>query len=312
MKNILTLVLLMVFSFNLLAQKTIQSKEKIEEETLIFKHKVKLLDDFLDRFNYKRTFDGERIKDVSNFNYDRAFMLKTLFDYDFYLNDSLFIQEFASDIVKENTYINFYETDWYSIVNATVSYSGIDYSIALKMQVESEKPDNRAKWVMKGVVAPFISMEKENSTKLLFIQPAAHETNFISLSEAFENNRQIVEYTDRDFSSDNLSIFLFLIKEGKAKFKQVNKISYVFKLKKWNFSVNNFNRMDHNSGWLIDYLEKNEDYQEIKKGKTSEIDRAENEIDTVIIKENELEITKTEEKEKFSKRKKSTNRRSNK
>lgn len=272
MKNIYILFFFIFFYTNLNAQISVNSDEKKNEETEIFKHKVKLLDDFMDRFNYRRNFEGEKIKKDSSFKYDRVFMIKTLFEYNYYMKDSILAQEFIQSVLKNTIELDFYADNWFSIVNATILYNKIPYKINLKMQIESEKADKRAKWVIKDVEAPFLAQDKENTG--LFIHPVANETNFISLSEAFNNAENIFEYTDSSFVTNDLSIFLFLIKTNQITFSNVNEISYIFNIKNWLFEVKSFNRMEHNSGWLICQLQKTGNEIEAKEKIITEDEQA--------------------------------------
>jgi len=306
MKQIYLFAFFITFFTYSYSQISINSEEKINEEAQIFKYKVKLLDDFMDRFNYERNFEGEKIKNDDSFKYDRAFMLKSLFEYEYYLKDSSLAQEFTQWILKNNITLDFYSNNWYSVANVTILYNKISYSADLKMQIESETSDRRAKWVIKDVAAPFLNVEKQNTN--LFIHPVAHETNFISLSEAFNNSQDIFEYTDSNFVTSELNIFLFLIKTKQLTLTKINEVSYIFDLQNWSFEVRNYNRMQYNSGWLICQLKKTKNVEITTTEKkesgigNSEKVNSENEqtekIDNQVIDVNNGNSTKTDKKKR--------------
>ena len=83
----------------------------------------------------------------------------------------------------------------------------------------------------------------------------SHELDFMNLRKALVKDGSPESYTLADFQPDYLTLFLYEVKKGLLKFKNVNRISFhFFSLEGWYFTLNNFNRTGYNSGWLISDL----------------------------------------------------------
>lgn len=96
-----------------------------------------------------------------------------------------------------------------------------------------------------------------------FIHPMSHELAFMNLRKAFAATDSISQFTVRRFRPDHLSVFLYEIKRGNLKFKQVDNVKFhFFQINGWYFELSQFNRPGYNNGWLISNLVKLNDARE--------------------------------------------------
>lgn len=236
---------------------------------------VKQLDQFVKRFNDEENLiTGQentlleiaaKRKNLITYQTERKKILLTLFN----LKDSSFFSNSVVDFINfvgddtNHVFISYYDAGWYATVNCSMTYKGKNKNVILTLENEGNKKQG-FKWVIAAVKSDFIniSVPQKDSTK--FISPMNHELGFMDLYNVFLDSRNIPQYTQNSFSPDDLSIFLFLVKNGDIKYVKVESIKYHFlQVKNWRFTVDYFNRPDINSGWLISSLAKASDTEKL-------------------------------------------------
>lgn len=252
-ENLLRLVLIFVFSLSFSSAANSQIYVGEEEN---FAFKVKQIDEFFERFNNS----GTLIKDYILKNYDglevsRKDLLNSLFDLK---STSLAKEEvvrFISLVDNPQNPVNlsFYDENWYARVKCTVVYHGKDSELLLMLRVQHEQGGS-SKWVVHQVYAEFLNTPDENNP-YASLNPMSHATNFLGLNRAFEDPENLKAYLTSSFLDDQLSKFAIEMQHNRISFKQVEDISYhFFQVDGWIFSVENFQRSEKNSGWLISRL----------------------------------------------------------
>lgn len=250
MRSVLYIFLFILYTTTSLAQvKSIDSSDVIND---ILTLKVKQLDEFIGLFN-----NDDNLWANKQTNYDLpterrgrlAFLLN-------HADSTLYnttTEEFINYTCREsnNSMLNFTDDNWYAKLICSVKYENKTQDISLVLKVEGNNEDGY-RWIIRGVDAPFIDMPLMKYDTVKFIGPINHELDFIDLFKVFEDHENISQYANKDFEFDGLSIFFFLIKTEKLQYKKVKSIQYQFlQIKDWIFTVENFNRMWSNSGWLI-------------------------------------------------------------
>lgn len=266
-----TLTILGIFLFQslLFSQLQLAGSDSIFEKKLL--HEVKQLDQFIGRFNLNENINGnkypEEYKDsakvhLSSFVSARKKILKSLFDFENFKNDTDLIKRFINDVSESSGFISFSDNNWFAEVKTTVLLNGNEKNARIILQIEKNSKDEY-KWVIKGVKADFLDFSSKKTED--FINPMSHETYFINLKKAFENKNNVIQYAYKGFKPDELSIFLYLISQNKIQLKQINSIRYHFlQIDNYIFTVDFLNRSAFNSGWLISHLMETNASQKIK------------------------------------------------
>lgn len=243
------LVLLLSAVAGARGQEIVQTHSHTEEEIFLMQ-KVKLLDEFIARFNYEKKIDGSRITEKNKPELSRKQMITSLIDYNFYvLSPPDSIEAFTDYFIKNNIGISFDTSDWRAEVNTKMKLDNKAVDVLLIMQIETNE-NGESKWVFKNAEAPFLVSQK-NQGGNKFIQPLSHELNFSEFRNVFKNPENITQYASRDYQANQLSAFFRLVESNRLKYEQVNSIQFVFEYPKYTFKISKHTRAEHNSGWLI-------------------------------------------------------------
>ena len=225
--------------------------------------RVKQLDEFMNRFNYERDIYNQPILSDDSLVQKRRTYLLHLFDRNYLLEneyDSNFeqqVQEFL-DVVTDTAkpvLLDFHDYKWYAQAEAIIRYRGKDYTAQVTLQTEIDSAKN-SKWVLKGFAADILKIDPVDTTGYCALSPVSHELNFSKLAKVTEtDSKNILRYSQADYSVDYLSIALFLIQTGQLKIQYLRKVCYYFlEVPYYIFEVTHFERDTDNSGWLISRL----------------------------------------------------------
>ena len=224
-----------------------------------FAFEVKQIDEFIERFdNRENTLIKEYVKaHFPDAQIERTSLIKGLFNQSDTTWKPGVVNEFIADVTNSTSpdFLSFYDSDWYAEVECQFSYSGKVQEAALTLKVQPEK-DGASKWIIAGVKADFLRLHSaSDSTKSL--NPISHGTDFLGLEKALSDKANLLNYFRRDFKNDQVTSFIYELKNGSLKFKQVNSIVYHFlQIDHWVFTIEQFSRDSRNSGWLISSLTK--------------------------------------------------------
>jgi len=258
-RTILTILGLFLFQSMLFSQFQLAGNDSVFEKKLL--HEVKQLDQFIGRFNLSENIYGNKYpqeyKDsakvhLSSYLSARKKILKSLFDFENFKNDTVLIKGFINYVSENSRFISFNDNNWFAEVNTTVQLNGNEKNASIILQIEKNSKDEY-KWVIKSVKADFLGFSSKKTED--FINPMSHETYFINLKKVFENTNQVKQYAYKGFKQDDLSIFFYLISQNKIQLKHINSISYQFlQIDNYIFTIDFLNRASFNSGWLISHL----------------------------------------------------------
>ena len=86
----------------------------------------------------------------------------------------------------------------------------------------------------------------------------SHATNFISLSRALRDKKNLPDYLDADFLSyPSSKSFVRALLKNQLEYLYVKNIRYHFlQIDGWIFTVNDYPRKSIHSGWLVSSLQK--------------------------------------------------------
>jgi len=227
---------------------------------------VKLLDEFVERFNYKKTFRNTVPDSAFRKEFSRQAYLSLLFNADEKRLDSgkagysptyrKLKDEFVNHVVQNKLMIDNLMTGVYAQARCEVTYKARKEEVTILFR-KMVYPSTASEWLIHRVYAPWLATPPLDSTVRITIAPNAHETNFMGVNRIFEGKKNLRQVQDTDFVYDNRVVFQYLLQNGEVQFKHVRKLTFYFtSIQGWVFTVKEFSRATLNSGWLISDLQK--------------------------------------------------------
>lgn len=218
--------------------------------------RVKQIDEFMRRFNLELDWQGEKIASCYDTVKCKKY-IKFLFDQNM-RNDSLLeavIDKFATNVVLNKIKTNYKDNDWYAEVVCKFLYCGKKYDLSLFLKTEHIE-DYKYKWVFCGVRSNLLNTTPFNENSKSIISPVDNEMNFMSLGEIFSKDAaNIAVYVGKNQQINDLSVFVFLVKNKLIDFVSMEEIKYhFFQVPGYVFTVQHFERKNANMGWLISFI----------------------------------------------------------
>lgn len=239
------------------------------EQEAIVRH-VKLLDQFMHRFNLEQNIKGERLQmpdsllnemrqdSIFDLKYKstRRLMLLSLFDRSSKsVKDTLLLNSMLDFIIDNNVYISLTDQTWEAETKVLVNVDKKADTLTLKLQNISVG-DSAAKWIIIGAEASFLQIPASSGNT--FIQPLAHETNFLELKRIFTHYETFEDVVVTNRMQDGLMLLRYFMSQKKIDFLRNLETKYLFyHFPGYVFHVEEAKRQNGNSGWLITKIEKN-------------------------------------------------------
>ena len=263
----LVLIYLIIQTSTICFSQGVLSTENQNEK--VFLVRTKQFFEFLDRFNYKSNFNGEKIDSAFKSKFPREKMINSLFD----LRDPRTITsgksfsrtylslktEFLNEVIHKNFLIHRYSDKVIAEAKSRVLVNGTPKTISIFLTQEVIGKD-MVKWVINGVKGDLFNFLKSDTAYVRFIPPSSNETDFMNLKRALEDTKYLQYYSSKDYEPDYLSVFYYMLSTGFVKFDYVEDVTYhIIDIPGWCIEVKDFNRNEMNSGWLIYNISKNSD-----------------------------------------------------
>lgn len=226
-----------------------------------FLYEVKLIDEFIERFNdepgsYIRTQSKALLGTDSMITRPR--LLRSLFDKKKQWHGTA--DSFTQEVCALNYGLEFTNSTWYARAVCLFMVDGKKVTLPVIMHIVKEK--DGAKWMIAGVDAallpPINATLGPSRGKADFIPTSACGTGFLYLQYVFEPESNPANYFDSAaLASQGVQRFLALIHGHRARFSRVTDVSYhFFGIPGWAFTVAQLKRKETNSGWLITELKR--------------------------------------------------------
>jgi hypothetical protein len=233
----------------------------------VFLVRTKQFIEFLDRFNYKTNFNGEKIDSVFKSKFPRDKMISSLFNLkDTRLDPSdksystTYIKqkaEFINEVIHKNLMIFRYSDNIIAEAKSRVLLNGTPKTISIFLTQEIIGKD-MVKWVINDVKGDIFNFLKSDTAFVRFIPPSSNETDFMNLKRALEDTKYLQYYSSKNYEPDYLTVFYYMLNTGLVKFDYVEDVTYhIIDIPGWCIKVKDFNRNEMNSGWLIYDISKN-------------------------------------------------------
>ncbi|MEM9673041.1 MAG: hypothetical protein ACFB15_06595 [Cyclobacteriaceae bacterium] len=244
----------------LIAASPIQGQDLIkayDDENFAFQ--VKLVDEFIERFNNTdSTLIKKYLKEEYNLEVDRHDLIVSLFNFTDKNWDKALIANFLNDVLQTSQppYLSFYDQNWYAKVVCLADYKAKPVSFELILSIEYDQESSTVNWAIRSLNSEDLGLcGNFDFSKLL--PPNAHGNHFLELRRVFATPEK---YYDSAQGADNLmNRLLRLSQQKELVFQGVKDVSYHFlQIDEWIFEVEEFERNEENSGWLISELIKAE------------------------------------------------------
>lgn len=259
MKRIVFLILVFSLSWSTNAQVYIDNTNDDESDLYA---ETKQINQFLRRFNAEEDKKGKRLYEKDRKYRDpklRQNYLENIFDLETSTVSSALREEFINEMNSETDgqFLDFYKGDWYAELDASFDYKGRETNLIMYMKIEKDRLGY--KWVISNIYfrkfEELFFPDTAGTKAPHFIHPMSHEINFMTLKKVFDRTSDLEYYSEKEFTPDQLTLFLYEIKNGNLKYNVVRNVKFHFlQLDGWYFEVKYFNRVGHNKGWLISNL----------------------------------------------------------
>lgn len=224
------------------------------------KYRVKLLDEFMARFNGEETHEMIAGED----SLKKDLNLLYLMDSEMFAanRDSMqqLSNEFADSIHANRTKLFFDDGQWFAEVKVNCTYENKTTQITLYLRPEEIKPFQH-RWVIVGAQGGILALTPSQRNHGLDILPNNHEVGFMALPKIhLFGNDKVLNYSAADYRTDQLTAFYTMIYTGVLKMNSADEITYHFlEVPGFAFTVKRQVRKGFNSGWLISQIKKIDD-----------------------------------------------------
>lgn len=222
--------------------------------------KVKLVDEFFNRFN-----GTEVRKDIPNKSKDarkkNLLMLLNLANYKSKNDPKILIADtMMQKVIKTNVNLHYNDTLWIAKVNCKGTYKGKNTSFYLYLNIE-QRGKNMYKWVIQKAEGKLFELTPKVESERIMLMPDDHETRFTSLHRVTTDYQEcVINFADKHYIVDPTTVFYTMVQTGTLKINFVDDVIFTFlQIPDYAFSIRYFDREGNNSGWLIDNIWKMND-----------------------------------------------------
>lgn len=223
----------------------------------LYDSRIKLVDEFFDRFNGK-----EGHPDISR--KDKDYRKKNLM---FVFNGRMFkskedakfkeLQNFINTVIEKNISINYSDTTWFAKAVCHGKLKGKEVDFTLYLNVEHRKED-MYKWVIAKAEGDVFKLKPSFKSEKIMLMPDDHETNFMSLHRITTEKDDLIScYIQKNYPLDETSVFLSDVYNGLLDIDYVKDLQFIFyQVPNYVFRIKFIERETNNTGWLITNFDK--------------------------------------------------------
>lgn len=218
--------------------------------------KVKLVDEFFDRFN------GKEITPYINKDQDNCQKqnLLSLFNIGMFKSkkDPLYLKanSLIDKILDDSIQIGYTDSLWFAKAKCLAIYNGKKTELTVWLNVE-KRTEDMSKWVIARAEGDILQINPPKTKHDMMLLPNDHETNFISLHRMTKDTpKQSMRFARKDFVVDETSVFFTLVSLGLLKIEYVTDLQFEFyQVPGYKFAISYYEREKQNCGWLISSFE---------------------------------------------------------
>ena len=219
--------------------------------------KVKLMDEFFDRFNGKEItpYIDKSKSDLKKKNLLSLFnmgMFKSRLDPLYVEADSLIMK-----VLSDSICLNYRDSIWFAKAKCLAIMNSKETELTLWLNVE-KRTEDMSKLVIARAEGDFLKLIPPKTKYNMMLLPDDHETNFISLHRMTkDSSKQAMRFARKDFVIDETSVFFTLVSMGLLKIEFVTDLQFEFyQVPGYKFAISYYEREKAICGWLISSFER--------------------------------------------------------
>jgi hypothetical protein len=267
-KSFIVVLFLCISTIPCIAQHNIDT----DLDDIYFQNRVKNIEDFINRFNYRQDAGGNLISYSDSLKFQRKKVILSLFSNElisqYYSIDSLgniksksandnLVENFLNFVVLDTIpqFLEMINTKWEAEAHCAAKFKGKNTSVLLHLNLVYNEIIHGAKWVIRSCESPCLSIISKDS---IVLSPISHNMNFMDIGKAGDlYPDQMISFAFDGFKPDDLSLFFFAVKNKLLKVDYISDLSFhFFQIPGYKFTVKNYILANSHSGWLISGIDK--------------------------------------------------------
>lgn len=249
---------------------------QLKTEKSYFFYEVKLIDEFIERFNdepnsYIRR-QSRNLYGTDTF-ITRRQLIKSLFDKRQLWGQEVNLFTSAVTDTTDPQFLSFTDSNWYAVAQCVFLHN--DKRITLPLVMHIITVDGGSKWMIAGIgkssifdttMPPGLPTEDYYTTTGDYIPTSSHGTHFVTLTQLLTKSMHPADYFEPYLMATARGHqFVELVQQEKLRFLHVSQMTFhFFTLPGWVFTVSHHKRKEDNRGWLISSLQQIDTQAEAK------------------------------------------------
>lgn len=174
------------------------------------------------------------------------------------------VMEFISVVKNQESTLLVTDSMIFAKAESTIKFQGKERKISLILQCEKFR-ETKKRWAIIGVDG-LQEAGMIDTTNVRGINPVEHEIHFMGLTSTFKYDAQeIIGFRGKNTPIDQLSVFMAFVQLKSIELVTVDKLTYhILSVPGYVFTLNEINRKDYNSGWLIDSFRKIDNKEKVE------------------------------------------------
>lgn len=229
-------------------------------DTLSFQGRVKLMSQFIHRFNGEEfhPFIKADDKDAQRKNLCQLFNIQDITKQS--LESSAF--ELIDSIIAHDLKFYYEDPRWYAQATCvgTLKNKPVKFDIIL---VKEKNKKGYYKWAISNVIGDIFLLVPSRKTEKIYLYPDDHEIRFMNLHQiTTEKDDYITYYGSDKHQIDPVSVFFTMIYTGLLNIDYVSELEFIcHQVPGYSFTIHEFEEESSNTGWLISHWEKTNENQ---------------------------------------------------
>lgn len=135
------------------------------------------------------------------------------------------VMRFIHDVTENGLVIDKHSDQVRAIARMQISYNGSRDTVKVFLVQEIEDPQ-LVRWVISGIEGASLQIPDRDTSQRRFLSPVSHELGFMDLTNAMNEPEKMINYTNRNFEYDMLSVFLHSLATGIIEFGQILSVDW--------------------------------------------------------------------------------------
>ena len=260
------LLLLLAFISTSGWTQVVGSIQNTKSDKSYFFYEVKLIDEFIERFNDEPNSYIRR-QSRSLYGTDsfitRRQLIKSLFNKKQQWGQEVNLFTSSVSDTTNPLYLSFTDSNWFVLAQCVFLHNNQRITLPLALHITTI--EGGSKWMIAGIgnssifdstLPPGLPTEDYYTTTGDYIPTSSHGTNFVTLTQLLNKSMHPADFFEPYLmATARGNQFIELLQHEKLAFKHVSQMSFhFFTIPGWFFTVSSYKRKEDNRGWLISSL----------------------------------------------------------